>query len=154
MMKCPMCELQLPDNSTKCTRCKADIAAFNRGEYLFPKKTSPILYVIFAIIIITMIGIIANISSDSSQSPSVDKYDAYAMSHVFVKRNLKAPSTAEFPTTTYANISYDGTYWNVSCFVDAQNSFGAMIRSDYEVKMSYNPKSGNWLLIDIKIENR
>jgi hypothetical protein len=75
------------------------------------------------------------------------------MSQKFVKRNLKAPSTAEFPVWTESNCraTQIGNTWKVRSFVDAQNGFGAMIRSDYGVEMSYNPSTETWTLLDIMI---
>lgn len=81
-----------------------------------------------------------------------DDVEIYSMSQLFVERALKAPSTAEFPTTSHANITKEGNIYKVSCFVDAQNSFGAMIRSNYYTEMSYDSASENWTLLDIRIE--
>lgn len=53
-----------------------------------------------------------------------------------VKKVLKAPSTADFASLWEQSIgeSRDGT-WHVAGHVDAQNSFGAKLRSTYTCKM-------------------
>lgn len=60
-----------------------------------------------------------------------------------VKNMLKAPSTADFPWSS-GNVSYDldkKTY-KVSSYVDAENSFGAKIRSYYNCTVSnYDPST-------------
>lgn len=84
---------------------------------------------------------------------SVDRSDACLMSQKFVRQNLKAPTTALFPSSTFDNCmtTQSGVTWRVRSFVDAQNSFGAMIRSDYNVEMRYSPSSDTWALVDIAI---
>lgn len=85
-----------------------------------------------------------------------DTTQAFIMSQTFVKRNLKAPSTAEFPWSP----SSDGvtTLYLGECkhhivaYVDAQNGFGAMIRSKYSVTLRYKKGTDTWFLEDIEIE--
>lgn len=59
-----------------------------------------------------------------------------------VKDNLRSPSTAKFPddfctkVTFRSSVNADGhTVWLVTGPVDAQNGFGAMIRSTYLVEL-------------------
>jgi hypothetical protein len=52
-----------------------------------------------------------------------------------VKENLKAPSTASFSNIS---VSQNGNTWTVTGYVDAQNSFGAMIRSSFKVVIEDN----------------
>lgn len=70
----------------------------------------------------------------------------------YVKEGLKAPSTAEFPSRVF-----DSEDWKVrrkddvvtvSSYVDAQNDFGAMIRSNFVVQISYSTSSCLYLEID------
>lgn len=59
----------------------------------------------------------------------------------FVKQNLKAPTTAQFPGANAEGVGtvlQDNGRWGVIGYVDSQNSFGAMIRSDYVCELSYN----------------
>lgn len=48
-----------------------------------------------------------------------------------VKSLLKAPNTADFPNITEWNIVANSFYVGVQSYVDAQNSFGAEIRSEF-----------------------
>ena len=72
-----------------------------------------------------------------------------------VKLILKAPSTAEFiEDTKRCWIMPDSTIV-VKGAVDAQNSFGVMIRNNYYVKFKWNidsNKQENWNLVDVKLE--
>lgn len=89
----------------------------------------------------------------------------------FVRRNLKAPSTASFGgwfddwdsalfltkseaqafDINTANVIGHGV-WIVYGQVDAQNGFGAMIRSEYICVMEYMDTNGTWYLRDIMID--
>jgi len=79
---------------------------------------------------------------------------AYSVATKHVKINLKAPSTATFPSySEVKNIKNIGkcTYL-VSSYVDAENSFGAKIRNNFQAKVVW--AGGNeWVLLDLKMED-
>ena len=78
-------------------------------------------------------------------------HDAFFYGKEYVKRNLKAPRSAKFGS--YGNTSvqhYKGCKFVVKGYVDSQNSFGAMLRSNYSVTLT--PNGLNWTLIDIQIQ--
>jgi len=76
--------------------------------------------------------------------------DAYTMTKHFVSEKLKAPSTAKFASENKSKISALGNEtWQVVSYVDAQNSFGAMIRTHFTTKVKYIGKE-NWRLEDYK----
>lgn len=64
-------------------------------------------------------------------------------SQKYVKQQLKAPSTAKFPGEVWQINEYkvytmpDGIY-GVTSWVDSQNGFGAMIRSQWLVRLKKN----------------
>lgn len=49
----------------------------------------------------------------------------------YVKDSLKAPSTADFPWSLGSTVPLGKNQYTVSSYVDAQNGFGAMIRTNY-----------------------
>jgi len=59
----------------------------------------------------------------------------------FVRNTLKSPSSAEFPFGDYRVSNTTDTFF-VAGHVDAQNSFGAMLRGQYICVLKYN--SGDW----------
>lgn len=87
-----------------------------------------------------------------------DSLEARANAKMFIENTLKAPTTAKWPnifefgvaqkTDKKGNLIKD--VWEVSGYVDAQNSFGAMIRTQWYVKLKKDGKS--WALLDIKSE--
>ncbi len=109
-----------------------------------------ILLIVGLIVIFVLVRLVKGPARDS-QTP--DEYAVISVAEKFVKNNLKAPSTAEFSplSETSINIFKDNSVW-VDGYVDAQNSFGAMIRSKYSVKMIYNPYNKTFTLKDISIK--
>ena len=72
------------------------------------------------------------------------------MSHYFVKKNLKAPSTADFPVFRETAVDdLGGGRFRVTSYVDAQNSFGAQIRTNYTCVVKGEEDSTNWTLESI-----
>lgn len=67
---------------------------------------------------------------------SADKESAWIFAQDAVKANLKAPSSAKFPwyNESYITVSSDGNYV-VQAYVDAENSLGAQIRSNFSVRI-------------------
>lgn len=64
--------------------------------------------------------------------------EACGWCQVKVKEELKAPASAKFPSCNRASIRKvaEGVY-AVKSYVDAQNSFGAMIRTGYVCQVKY-----------------
>lgn len=65
-----------------------------------------------------------------------DRISAFVMSQEFVRRELKSPKTAEFPYISDATVTVTPgkkCRFSVASYVDAQNSFGALIRTNYTV---------------------
>lgn len=74
-------------------------------------------------------------STSQGSSDYSDKIGAMTTAQEIIKRELKSPSTADFPWSIdeYVITNLGGNRWTVSGYVDAQNGFGAMIRSDWNV---------------------
>ena len=94
--------------------------------------------VISATVISLFIGMNAgdSESKDTYNSPGYEVSSAYTTARAFVKKNLKCPSTAEF--ASILDIEYtmndDGSVSIIS-YVDSQNGFGAMVRTNFSCKI-------------------
>lgn len=68
---------------------------------------------------------------------NADKESAWIFAKDAVKENLKAPSTAKFPLydESYITVLENGSYI-VNSYVDAENSYGAKIRTEFSVKIT------------------
>lgn len=80
---------------------------------------------------------------------------AYVMAQSFVEKRLKAPSTAKFPLITADGVKtqYLGEcIHNIVGYVDAQNGFGAVLRTRYQVKLKNNPVDDTWVAVEVKMD--
>jgi len=72
-----------------------------------------------------------------------DEFDARIYAKEYVKKSLKAPSTANFQSPANFAVQHlkggkenpNQDLWKVSGYVDAQNSFGAMIRNRFYIEL-------------------
>lgn len=77
---------------------------------------------------------------------------AFVMSQEFVKRRLRAPATAEFPRITDVTSRAIGDCkFQIIAYVDAQNGFGALIRSRYTATMLLHPDEDSWSALEVNI---
>ena len=66
------------------------------------------------------------------------KTTAYIMCQLQVKNSLKLPSTPKFPASTEINIHDLGNNtFDMDAYVNSQNSFGAMLRTQFYCKDQY-----------------
>lgn len=75
-------------------------------------------------------------SSSSDSGVRLSDAEAFTVAQAMVKQELKSPSTAKFCTTSQATITHDGDKYTVKGWVDAQNSFGATLRSNWTCKFT------------------
>jgi hypothetical protein len=83
-------------------------------------------------------------------------FDACVMAQVFVERGLKSPATAEFPACNSPStiVTRAADTWSVRSYVDAQNGFGALVRADTVMQMTYHPATRKWTLLNSSIIER
>lgn len=79
----------------------------------------------------------------SSEKPISDrKVISTVYAEKVIKDTLKAPSTAKFVDVQAYELSNEKDVWAVNGYVDSQNSFGAMIRNQWEVQLDYRDGKG------------
>lgn len=80
---------------------------------------------------------------------------AFVMTQGFVEKKLKSPATAKFPSITDENVKTkylgDCTH-EVLAYVDSQNSFGALIRTRYYVKLQNVKGTDDWIASKIMLD--
>lgn len=104
------------------------------------------------VVILVLVGIIATLcssgESDTKRDPT-DRDTVISMAQVFMEKHvLKAPSSAKWPVYSEFVVSdLGGKRFKVSSYVDAENSFGAMIRTRFSITLKY---AGNnqWTMED------
>lgn len=106
-----------------------------------------------AVIMIFVILTIFN-SMNSNSAPKIETAESLA-TRAFVEakdqisKTLKAPSTAKYPMyeNHFVKITKDTekeAEYIVRTYVDAQNSFGAMIRNNFMIHLRYNKTTKTW----------
>ena len=135
-----------------------DDDAINKAqEYHKRKKKGMIIKIIFfsiagLIILINLLGEFDSCSSNSSSSSHGNiNATCYYYSQRLVKEKLKSPKSAEFPSYSSDFVTRDGDTVTVSAYVDADNSLGVKIRTNYvaTIQLKNNkPASGSVVLIE------
>ncbi|UYW02079.1 hypothetical protein K5I29_04040 [Flavobacterium agricola] len=146
LIKCKECNNEVSSKAKNCPSCGVKI-----------KKNSGCLGWGLAILVLIFIGYVIEVSTKDTSNTSTnsysDSFQAYRYAEDAVKSKLKSPATAEFPgrNEKYSHVSYigDGEY-KVNSWVDSQNSFGAMIRSNFSVTIVM--KDGTINYKDLTIE--
>ena len=110
-----------------------------------------------------ILGVAAFITGCSSpeeqeEASCKDSVSAYVMSKQFVTQQLKSPSTAKFPDFGSEGVEARflgkeaGCKHYVEGYVDAQNAYGATVRSSYYVIMEKVRGKDLWLAHDLEIK--
>ena len=82
--------------------------------------------------------------------------EAYAMSQNPARQMLKSPSTADFPGITAQGVSVTHEppcSYIIRAYVDAQNGFGATVRTPYTATMTRNPETGAWATVSLALDD-
>jgi len=100
------------------------------------------------------VSLLVSSSGNGSRSQPVDDNDtailAHAMAKQFVENNLKAPATADFPRQATSIYQDHQGRWVVTSYVDAQNSFGANVRTHWKCVL-HHTGGGNWRLDELEM---
>lgn len=120
-------------------------------------------HLISALVVLVLVVLAVGTSDNggggrSSSSYTPGKIDAWVMTEHFVKDKLKSPSTADFggilsdyqdPLKVVTDLG-DGKF-RVRGWVEAQNSFGATIRTHFVCELKY-VGNDRWRLISLVFE--
>ena len=96
----------------------------------------------------------------SSQAPAANTQPTPHMAAIHcqehVKSTLKAPATAQFPDRPLSAIDAGGGTYIVTSTVDAQNSFGALLRNNWLCKIQHTnghpADASSWTLQSLSIQ--
>lgn len=69
---------------------------------------------------------------------------AFVLSQDAVRAKLRAPSTASFPWSPTVSKHVGNCKFRVLAYVDSQNGFGAMLRTNYIATLHYEPDTERW----------
>lgn len=120
---------------------------------------SKTLRIIIALILVAIAGSLSGTVSPNSISNSVidnsnpttqttqkpidnRRITSIVFAEEVIKKTLKSPSTAKFVDVKAYELSNLKDVWAVNGYVDSQNSYGAMLRSMWEVQLDYRDGKG------------
>lgn len=114
---------------------------------------------ILAVVLIVLMPLLVAFCTDTpevkAQKMCENETQAFLVSKEFVKKRLRSPSTAEFPFLPISegvSVHYLGdckhAVWG---YVDAQNAFGATIRSRYYAQVQNIKSTDEWKWLNIEI---
>lgn len=112
-----------------------------------------------AVFMIMMIGMMFTFygscrgDSESSTKEGHSDVEAWIAAQLEVEANLKSPSTAKFPLGTEEHVTKinDNTF-KVNAYVDSENSFGAMIRTNFSCTVEFTGED-TYLVKDLEFRS-
>ena len=120
---CPKCRTEIDKKATVCPNCKSKLGP--------SKLLVAILLFVGLSVIMALFG---EDPSTTSWNPS--DLDICIYSQMRIEEQLKAPSTAKHPACSLWQLTNSGSMYTFASYVDAQNSFGAMIRTNYKCSLN------------------
>jgi len=98
--------------------------------------------IVFIAFFIAILGSLGGGKGEKTQPSERNTTITIAFAEEVIKGILKAPSTANFVDVEAYELSNEKDVWAVNGYVDSQNSFGAMIRSQWEVQLDFRDGKG------------
>jgi uncharacterized protein YPO0396 len=163
---CRDCGNKVSDRAAACPMCGAPMKA-KRGVVSSLARVFLIVFVVIPVAV--AVGLAVHSDGNSEQKTPEQRsaeraqrdaqmlsMDACGRAQEAVKTALKAPATAKFPGCALEAHRYkirateDRSTWWIEGYVDSQNSFGALMRSQFIVKMAR--KGEQWSVLNVAVE--
>ena len=108
------------------------------------KKINVIAGVITAAV---LVGFLAIPEPDMCSDHPQAKARAYSIAKDYMEDRLRSPSTASFQSFRSTIVQQgEPCYFHISSYVDAQNGFGATIRTHFALSVRYDQNTGRYYL--------
>lgn len=150
VLKCPDCGRDVSDSLKACPHCGRKI---EKPTDLITTTISIGMFIgIILFVLVSLFSSPPETPAEKVRKQERDKpIEAFSMAQVMIEDLLKAPSTADFAPFNYDSVQrIDLTTWKVKTYVDAENSFGAKLRTWVEVTLEEDAPSQRWKCLDIR----
>jgi hypothetical protein len=138
---CPECKNAISDKASSCPKCGApvDLQKIKENKSKTNKGCLYAIGIIFAIWIIVSISTStdqSNNTTDTTVNSSENEVqdhtiEAFVYAQEQIEKQIKSPSSAEWPTASESLLHQKGNIYTFKSYFDSQNSYGAMIRTNY-----------------------
>lgn len=107
-----------------------------------------LLWAVIGFVLLLFVGCMALMASGDDDGPEgLREYEARNACEEFIDRRLKSPGSSEYNHESTVEVSDGG--WTVTGTVDAQNSFGALVRMTYSCTVAGT--GGSATLVDLDL---
>lgn len=150
LKKCKECGKEVSSKAKNCPNCGAPI------KKQISTGSGCLIIILFVLFIGWIFSSIFDTPSSTNWRTEDNSIAANVMMEKFVKERLRSPSTAKFPGALerldhvqyLANQKYKIVSW-----VDAQNAFGATIRTHFSGEIKQVDKD-NWQLVSLDLKEQ
>ena len=123
----------------------------NKNQQQSPKKVAVGCGIMAVLAVILFFSVKSCFSSeeDPLKKEKDLKIKAITLSQYCVKEKLKSPASADFPVDlNHVKIITDSLFV-INSYVDAQNSFGATIRTNYRCTVSTTNNGNSYICVEV-----
>jgi len=145
LVACPACSKQVSEAAVSCPHCGHPFLTASFTKEPSPAKTDHTFRNIgCGVIVLLLVGLCISSDRDIAEQQTRERLEgsvegAAIACQTFVKQQLKAPATAKFPNPytpgTHVMHALPNGVFQISSHVDAQNSFGALIRNTWDCEV-------------------
>ncbi|MGO9613210.1 MAG: hypothetical protein ACLPX5_09265 [Dissulfurispiraceae bacterium] len=120
-----------------------------RGKSKRLTKTGVVLIVLFVVVPLIILATMSHYAPVKKDPSEERAFTAWAMHNEFIKNLLKAPATADFAPRSASSVEILGNnLYKITSYVDAQNSFGAKLRTHYTITLKNT--GDQWKVADVQ----
>lgn len=104
--------------------------------------------------VFALLALLATACSDSQSPRPPTLTDGFYMCQQFITPRLRAPSSVKWPPRPHSQYvtKIDDTTFRASAYLDAQNAFGAMIRTPFVCTVQH-VVGDRWRLLDLQMHD-